>query len=145
MAKVFVALLLCIAATGCDRAPSEAPRQSVFDPFPGIDAAKLSPADRLVITEASEDFEAVLSGKKPIHAVFDKDSPLPSDGGTTFYRGRHYRLTATITLASFGGFHGVAFGPRLQFDQEFSPGFNQEIASVRVYSNEQLAAQLHGL
>jgi hypothetical protein len=146
MTKIFAIAVFAVLATACSREPIEDSATSKApEPFAGVDLAKLSAADRQVITEASEDFQAVLSGKKPIHAVFDKDADLPSDGGTTFYKGKHYRLTATMTLASFGSFNGVAFGPRLEFDNTFSPGFNQEISSIRVYSNEQLAAQLHGL
>ena len=144
MNKNLAAGLLSLLAAACGHAP--VPQfETDLEPFPGVDLSKLSPTDRQVMTEAAEDFQAVLAGKKPIHAVFDKSASLPSDGGTTFYKGKHYRLTATITLVSLGGFNGTAFGPRLQFDNSFAPGFNQEISSIRVYSTEQLAAHLHGL
>ena len=144
MTKIMAAVLLSLLVAGCGRI---SPPNAVGRPelFQGVDLSKLSPADRKVMTEAAEDFQAVLSGKKPVHATFDKDAPLPSDGGTTFYKGDHYRLTVTMTLVTLGGFNGTAFGPRLEFDATFAPGFNQEISNIRVYSSEQLAAHLHGL
>ena len=144
MIQTVVAVLLSLLVAGCGgTSPLDA--GSSADLFQGVDLSKLSPSDQKVMAEAAEDFQAVLSGKKPVHAIFDKDAPLPSDGGTTFYKGNHYRLTVTMTLVSLGGFNGTAFGPRLEFDNTFAPGFNQEISSIRVYSNERLAASLHGL
>ena len=76
--------------------------------------------------------------KKPIHAKIDEDAPLPSDGGTHFYKGDGYELTISISLSSFGAFNGTAYGPILNFDDKFAPGNTNQISDIRVYSNEEL-------
>lgn len=117
-------------------------------PFVGVDVSKLSARDGQVIKDASEDFRAVVQGKKPIHAKLDEDAPLPSDGGTHFYKGDGYELTVSISLSSFGGFNGTAYGPILTFDDKFAPGNTNRISDIRVYSNEELGKLLlnqHGL
>ena len=45
------------------------------------------------LKDALDDFNAVLSGNPPVHAKVDKDHPLITDGGTTFYIGDGYKLT----------------------------------------------------
>ncbi|RDZ28047.1 hypothetical protein [Lysobacter silvisoli] len=108
----------------------------------GLDTATLPEADRRTLGEASADFQAVVAGKPPVHAVFDAQAPLPSDGGTTFYQGRGYRLTVLKSLSSFGSFHGVAYGPILRFDPPFAPGHTAEVSDIRVYSRDALAQRL---
>lgn len=107
-------------------------------PFVGVDLSRLPERDRTIIREASEDFQAVVLGKKPVHAKFDEDAPLPSDGGTTFYKGNGYELTVLASLSSFGQLNGNAYGPILKFDDKFAPGNTNEISDIRIYSNEQL-------
>lgn len=117
-------------------------------PFVGVDVSKLSARDGQVIKDASEDFRAVVQGKKPIHAKLDEDATLPSDGGTNFYKGDGYELTVSISLSSFGGFNGTAYGPILTLDDKFAPGNTNRISDIRVYSNEELRKLLlnqHGL
>jgi hypothetical protein len=147
MTRIFALFLIVIGSlfsVGCSHPTIHIP-SSGLEPFPGIDLSKLPPTDRQTIVEASEDFQAVLAGKKPVHAIFDKEADLPSDGGTTFYKGRHYRLTVNQTLFGVGEYGPLtAFGPRLELDNKIALGFNQEISSIRVYNQEQLRALLHG-
>ena len=107
-------------------------------PFIGVDLAKLPLEQRHIIQEASEDFRAVVQGRKPIHAKLDSDVPLPSDGGTTFYRGNGYNLTISLSLSRFGEFNGIAYGPIIRFDDTFAPGNTNQISDIRVYSDDEL-------
>lgn len=107
-------------------------------PFIGVDLSALPPEHRQTIQEASEDFRAVVEGKKPIHARIDNNEPLPSDGGTTFYKGNGYRLTILVSLSSFGEFKGTAYGPIIHFDDTFAPGNTKQISDVRIYSDDEL-------
>ncbi|MGO4551874.1 hypothetical protein AB4059_12310 [Lysobacter sp. 2RAF19] len=133
MTKLIVAMAIVLLAASCVQTP-QAPNSA--GPFVGLDLPKLPEGDRRIITEASEDFRAVVEGKKPVHAVFDKDAPLPADGGTTFYQGKGYRLTILISLSDFGEVHGTAYGPVVEFERAFAPGNTSEISDIRVYSPE---------
>ena len=102
-------------------------------PFVNLAASGATPEDQVILREASEDFCAVVAGKKPIHAKFDETASLPSDGGTLFYIGRNYKLTVLNSLSGFGSFHGTAHGPIITFDESFAPGNTNEISNIRVY------------
>lgn len=133
MTRLIAALAFALLASSCARTTQPHVEQG---PFVGFDVSKLSEGDRRTITEASADFSAVVAGKKPIYASFDKDAPLPSDGGTTFYQGHGYKLTVLVSLSSFGAANGTAYGPILQFDPSFAPGNTSEISDIRIYSQE---------
>jgi hypothetical protein len=135
MDRLIAVLSLALLASGCTGTTRPQVDQG---PFVGFDVSKLSEGDRRTLTEASADFSAVVAGKKPIHAVFDEEASLPSDGGTTFYRGHGYRLTVLISLSSFGASKGMAYGPILQFEPSFAPGNTSEISEIRVYSQDAL-------
>ena len=136
MSKIKAALVFTLLLTGCGQEPARPPLSS--GPFIGIDLSKLSAPNRQILTEASEDFRAVVSGKKPIHAVPDT-TDAPSDGGTTFYRGNGYRLTRLLSFSGFGGVPANAYGPIIKFDREFAPGNTSEISDIRVYSSDELS------
>ena len=130
--------LLLIA--GCSQpSPKPAPDASLPGPFIGLDASAFPAADQRALLEASEDFRAVVSGRRPVHATLDITAPLPADGGTTYYQGTRYRLTVLRSLSTFGGFRGIAYGPILTFDKDFAPGNTSEISDIKVYSTEQLS------
>jgi hypothetical protein len=136
MNKLIGVLALLILSAACSR-------QSALPilepgPFVGIDMSKLSNEDKATISEASEDFRAVVQGKKPVHAEFDADAPLPSDGGTHYYKGKRYELTVLKSLSAFGEFSGIAYGPIITFDEDFAPGNASTISDIRVYSSEEL-------
>ena len=113
-----------------------APRPA--DLLQGLDPDTLRPADRTVLTQAAEDFAAVLAGKQPIHAKVDEEAAVPADGGTHYYQGKGYRLTVVKSLSSFGEFHGYSYGPEITFDEQFAPGNNRHLSDVRIYSFEAL-------
>jgi hypothetical protein len=117
-------------------------------PFQGVELDTLSPEQREIITQASEDFERVLQGKEPKNAALDEKAPLPADGGTLFYAGKGYRLTVIKSLSSFGnagdGLQGYVYGPVLSFPKSFAPGNMSEVVSLRFYTNQQLQALAGG-
>ena len=121
-------------------AHADAPLSS--GPFQGVDIGALSPSQREAIIQASEDFEQVLKGKRPTHAVLDEKAPLPADGGTHFFLGNGYKLTVMKSLSSFGGaqgsLHGYIYGPVVAFDKSLAPGSMPEVVSLRFYTSEQL-------
>ena len=129
-------LALAITVSACSQ--QSALPQLEAGPFIGVDMSKLPARDCKIIQEASEDFRAVVQGKKPTHAKFDSDAPLPSDGGTHFYKGDGYDLTISISLSDFGEFSGTAYGPILTFDDKFAPGNTNQISDIRVYSSDEL-------
>lgn len=59
-------------------------------PFAGIDLSSLPEQQAEILRSANEDFVLVQNGRLPRNAVKDEETPLPSDGGTTFYRARGY-------------------------------------------------------
>ena len=135
MVNLLRALVITALLAGC----SNAARPPVGPgPFVGIDTTKMTASDRKTLMEASEDFRAVAAGKKPVHAVFDQAAPLPSDGGTTFYKGHGYELTILLSFSGFGGQSANAYGPIIKFDPSFAPGNTSEISDIRVYSSEEL-------
>jgi hypothetical protein len=128
------AILFLLMLVGCN-SPAFAPADASACQAPFVDLATsgASPDDQAVLLEAAEDFCAVVAGRKPVHAEFDADAPLPADGGTTYYVGRRYTLTVLSSFSSFGSFHGTARGPIITFDESFAPGNTREISSIRVF------------
>ena len=108
------------------------------DLFSGLDVSSIPKEEVDVLIEASEDFKAVLEGKKPVHAKLDLDVPLPSDGGTVFYLGNKYNLTIVKSLSSFGSVHGYVYGPAIFFDKAFATGNSSAMSSTKFYSTESL-------
>jgi hypothetical protein len=103
-------------------------------PFSGVDLSPLSADQRRTIIEATEDFQAVLLGREPVHAQFDKHAPVPSDGGTTFYIGHKYKLTIESSLSSFGSLSGWVYGPIVVFDEAFAHGNENTFSGVHFYT-----------
>lgn len=138
VSSVILLAAMPLAAVSLSTAPPTTAGVTAQGPFVGIELSKLSEDDRSVIVQASEDFRAVVAGRKPVHAVFDKEHPLPADGGTTFYKGNRYKLTIQRSISSFGSFTGIAYGPVLRFEQEFAPGNVSQLSDIRVYSFDEL-------
>jgi hypothetical protein len=112
-----------------------------YGPFSDIDLSALKSNEKSIILEASADFQAVLEGKQPLHAKFDEDSPLPADGGTSFYVGSGYSLTISKSLSHFGSLSGYVYGPIIKFNREFAPGNLSTVSNLRFY----LPADLEGM
>jgi hypothetical protein len=102
------------------------------------------PAIAKALQEALEDFRAVDAGNKPIHAVFDKEAPLPTDGGTTYYKGNGYKLCIVQSLETVGGIDGYIYGPALILLQELAVGNSSSISHVTFYSRQELRKLLSG-
>ena len=133
MSKVFAFLTLVLLA-GCNSSDfppaADTPCQA---PFVNLTESDAAAGDLAILREASEDFCAVVAGKNPIHAKFDKAAAVPSDGGTLFYIGHKYKLTVLNSLSGFGSFVGTAHGPIITFDESFAPGNTNVISNIRVY------------
>ena len=133
--RIAIAILsILVLLSGCNT-PDFPPAADTtcLAPFAGLETSGASSDDQLILREASEDFCAVVAGKAPIHAKFDKTAALPSDGGTLFYIGRKYKLTVLNSLSQFGTYQGTAHGPIITFDDSFAPGNTNTISSIRVY------------
>jgi len=94
------------------------------------------------LQKARDDFNAVLEGKHPNHAEVDKDVPLPSDGGTTFYKGDGYKLTIVKSLNGImcgeEYVHGYIYGPVILFEPDVMRGNFPRIQHLTFYTAEEL-------
>lgn len=88
----------------------------------------------IALKEAAEDFSAVVSGKPPVFAVLDKEAPLPTDGGTTYFKGRGYSLTILQSLVTVSGGACYLYGPIIKFDDSLMFGNSNTISRVEIYS-----------
>jgi len=141
--KYSVIVAACLVIAGCQNPQqnSSTLTTAVFapaGPFDGTDLQSISKDKRQIIIEASEDFQAVLSGKPPKHAKEDSNADLPADGGTSFYVGKGYSLTIVKSLSSFGGLNGFIYGPTIRFDTNFAPGNLSYVSNLRFYTDEKL-------
>ena len=119
-------LLLCMAAIFKD------------DPFSTINLSSLAKGNAKIINEATEDCLLVTKGGKPKNAKFDTKAPLPSDGGTTYYKGNGYKLTILKRLSSFEGLRGYIYGPIIIFDKKVAFKNSNKIQFLRFYTTKQL-------
>jgi len=98
-----------------------------------------NPVDNVeVLKEATDDYRAVVEGKRPVHAVVDKKAPLPADGGTTFYLGKGYRLTIQCSIVNFSNESFYFYGPIITFDKGVAVGESPTISHIEIYSPESL-------
>ena len=110
--------------------------------FVGVNWDDLSPEQYRVLKESSEDYVAVLSGKKPIYAKLD-ESRFLLDGGTKYYDGYKYTLTIVMSMSAFGDVHGYAYGPSVQYEEEFAPGNISKLSNIKMFTSESLAELLN--
>ena len=94
------------------------------------------------LKKATEDFNAVLAGKKPKNAKEDKKHPLPADGGTSFYIGDGYKLTVVMSLNGVMSgekyYGGYMYGPQITFNENLLSGNGPSIRHVTFYPREEL-------
>lgn len=94
------------------------------------------------LQKSLDDFNAVLEGKRPIHAAVDRDVPLPADGGTTFYKGDGYKLTIVKSLNGVireeKYVHGYIYGPILSFEADVMTGNFPNIQHLTFYTGDEL-------
>ncbi len=81
---------------------------------------------------AKEDFDAVIIGKNPIHAIRG-DEDL-SDGGTTFYKGKGYMLTVQSKRTKKENIEGYLYGPIVTFEDKTK----NEMSDIKFYSIDEL-------
>ncbi|MCH2110796.1 MAG: hypothetical protein MK135_15865 [Polyangiaceae bacterium] len=81
------------------------------------------------------DYNRVLSGREPRHAVF---TSAYSDGGTIEYYGGCYELTSFKRTVEDEGRRGDLVGPRIEWDRRLIPNSteNQEEVHFVPYSQE---------
>ena len=131
-----VLLLACFVAAKAAHSHSQS-----LNPFNGTDLSALDERTRSVLIRAGEDFERVALGKEPIHAVIDRDAPLPTDGGTSYWLGDGYRLTIVQELSGYGrreaAAHGFLYGPILILDKSVSPSNDSNPTYIRFYTFDQ--------
>ena len=94
------------------------------------------------LQNAVDDFNAVIDGKRPVHAEVDKDVPLPADGGTTFYKGDGYKLTIVKSLNGIMRgkeyIHGYIYGPVISFEPDVMSGNFPNIQYLTFYTGDEL-------
>lgn len=100
------------------------------------------------LQKSLDDFNAVLEGKPPIHAVVDQEVPLPTDGGTTFYKGDGYKLTIVKSLNGIMRgkeyVHGYIYGPIITFQPDVMTGNFPNIQYLTFYTGDELRKLLAG-
>lgn len=94
------------------------------------------------LQKAMDDFNTVLEGKYPVHAKVDKDVPLLSDGGTTYYKGDGYKLTIVMSLNGIMQneeyIHGYIYGPIIAFEENVMRGNFPNIQNLTFYLGDDL-------
>lgn len=94
------------------------------------------------LQKALDDFNAILDGKYPVHAVVDKNVPLLSDGGTTYYKGDGYKLTIVMSLNGIMRgeeyIHGYIYGPIISFEATLMRGNFPNIQHITFYEGDKL-------
>lgn len=100
------------------------------------------------LQKSLDDFNAVLEGKPPIHAVVDREVSLPTDGGTTFYKGDGYKLTIVKSLNGIMRgkeyVHGYIYGPIITSQPDVMTGNFPNIQYLTFYTGEELRRLLAG-
>lgn len=89
------------------------------------------------LQELSEDFDAVVAGRKPVHARVDEKTPVPADGGTSFYIGHGYKLCIEQSLCQIGGVDGMLYGPIFTLGPDLVNGNDNTISHVTFYRMEE--------
>jgi len=125
---IFSIVLFCLAAFAKGAGP-----------FDVLLTQDLSAEQKRAVTEASEDFAAVIAFKKPIHAK--SDGFVIKDGGSLVYAGHGYRL---LVLHQHAFHHGVLliYGPEIKFDAALDINVRMPISQFALYEISELSAKL---
>ena len=127
-----VCLLAALALISCSRESSTVDVPQQCQPLVDIAWDYMSREDKAALSEASEDFCAVLVGKSPVHAQPDLQFSAPPNGSTRRYLGRGYQLTAVRNARFIGGVPVGVAGPVLRFDSNLGAGESLEISQLRI-------------
>lgn len=136
MKPLAFALLTVLFAPRLHAQPAALEPSAALHPPAAQSAAWQASAQRQ-IKELSEDFNAVISGRKPVHARLDTKTPVPADGGTTFYLGDGYQLTIEQSLCTIGGVNGLLYGPVITLSSQLANGNDNQISHVTFYRMEE--------
>jgi hypothetical protein len=116
---------------------SEATFEELFH-IPKNDAMQVFGKHNMEIFEhALVDFNAVLAGREPLHAKLDPI--VVTDGGTSYYTGKGYKITALKTLTSITNIEGsrvdgYIYGPILTFDSKVVAGNSSTMTRTSFYT-----------
>lgn len=93
--------------------------------------------DPQILQNAQEDYELVVSGKKPKNATEDTSKGLPADGGTRYFKGVGYKLEVRQSIADETE-PGFNYGPVITFEKILENGKPKQISNVKFYKTEDL-------
>lgn len=92
------------------------------------------------LQKSLDDFNVVMEGKYPVHAEVDKEVPLLTDGGTTYYKGDGYKLTIVMSLNGIMRgeeyVHGYIYGPIISFEANVMRGNFPNIQHLTFYTGD---------
>jgi len=109
-------------------------RKTMETPF-HVNEKDIPQAEKKLWSDISEDFQTVLSGKKPRNAKKEKE-PYLADGGTVTYIGSGYEITVRKSLARFFGVDGYLYGPIVKVNS--AVGTDMVISQIEFYDVEKI-------
>ena len=131
----FLTLSLLLLLAGNAR-PAE-PLASPFHFGSGKDKPKWSLKTQKRLDACAADYQAVLHGKKPIHA--ESDPAQESTASNQFYQGDRYQIHVTRTSVFIDGARGVVYGPIFELEEGFAEGEMLSLMHTAFYTAEELA------
>jgi len=110
-------------------------------PFAALLAQPLTDEQRIAVSEACDDFDAVMRYQKPIHAALQQFGI--SDGGSWSYSGRGYRIIVWKQWVAVKGGRSISFyGPEVRFDQKLFPWIRLPVSCTAFYEMKELRDKL---
>ena len=133
-ARIYL-IVFILCGIGCQTKHSD-PRK-LDSLLNGVDLSSVSEDTRLIVQKASEDYNAVVHFRKPIHAHVIGGA---LDGGTMRYQTEGYRLTVAGGWQSIDGNLFCGYGPVVHFDE--SLGLLMSFAHTSIFDCDELKAIL---
>lgn len=93
--------------------------------------------DAQILQNAQEDYDLVVSGKKPKNAIEDNTQGVPADGGTRYFKGQGYKLEVRQTIADEAE-PGFNYGPVITFEKIIENGKPKQMSNIKFYKTEDL-------
>ena len=113
-------IALCLCACRIQESPGPT--------FPEIDQASLSQRQIQSLARAREDYEAVATGKTPKNSVLEFNL---RDGGTAYYKGDGYSLTAFHKMVKRHNVSGTLVGPSMTLSRRITGGRPVSFSDIR--------------
>ena len=129
--KVLLAVIT-LTLVACTQSAPPAATAPACAPFRDLAWEHMSPDDRATLSDASDDFCAVLAGNRPPHAQQSLDFKPPPNSGTRLYLGQRYQLTALRSYRFAGGVPVAVAGPVLRLDAGIASPEPIEVSQVRL-------------